>query len=89
MFNEFSTIKDLRAFQKKLYDVLHDFCEDREAYDEDVILGINPVTLNVKVDNRYIVPLGFESYELENLIIRNEPDEDTVYDLANKYIFVR
>ena len=89
MFDEFSTIKDLRAFEKKHYDALYDFYEDREVNDVDVILGINPVTLDVKVYNSYFVPLGYETYKHENLITRNEPDKDVVYDLANKYIFVR
>ncbi len=57
MFDEFSAIKDLRAFEKKLYDALYDFCEDHEVNAEDVILGINLVTLDAKVDNRYFVPL--------------------------------
>ena len=69
MFDKFSTIKDLRAFGKMLYDALYDFCEDRETYDEDVILGINTVTLDVKARNPYFVQLGYETYELENSLL--------------------
>ncbi|MBQ7690963.1 MAG: hypothetical protein IJT30_07235 [Muribaculaceae bacterium] len=89
MFDEFSTIHDLRAFENKIYNALYDYCNDRDGFDEDVILAINPVTLEVKVDNRYLLPLDYEMYEIDTLITRNEPDDDAVYDLANKYIFVR
>ena len=88
MFEEFSTIHDLRAFENKIYNALYDYCNDRESFDEDAILSINPVSLEVKVDNRYFVPLDYETYELENLITCNEPDEDAVYELANKFIFI-
>lgn len=65
MFDEFSTIKGLRAFEKKLYDALYDFCEDRKVNDVDVILGIYPVTLDVKVYNRYFVPSAMRRMSLK------------------------
>ena len=89
MFDEFSTIQDLRAFANKIYDALYDYCDDKDAYDEDVILGISPITLEVKLDNRYLLPRDFEMYEVDTLISRGEPDFFAINDLANKYIFVR
>ena len=89
MFDEFSSIQDLRAFENKIYDALYDYCEDREGYGEDAILAINPMTLEVKVDNRYFLSVSFETYEIEPLLLGSEPDVDAINDLANKYIFVR
>ena len=87
--DEFNTIQDLRAFDDKIFNALQDYCDDRKGYDEDAILAINPATLEVKVDNRYFIPLDWETYEIEPMLRGNEPDCDETNDLAHKYIFVR
>lgn len=87
--DEFNTIQDLRAFDNEIFNALQDYCDDREGYGEDAILAINPATLEVKVDNRYFIPIDWETYEIEPLLRGNEPDCDETNDLAHKYIFVR
>ena len=87
MFDEFSSIQGLRAFESKIYDALYEYCEDREGYDDDAILAIDHMTLEVKVDNCSFMPVSFETYEIERLLFGGEPDVDAINELANKYIF--
>lgn len=87
--DKFNTIQDLRAFDNEIFNALQDYCDDCDGYDEDAILAINPLTLEVKVDNRYFIPSNWETYEIEPLLRDSEPDCDETNDLAHKYIFVR
>lgn len=87
--DEFNTIQDLRAFDDKIFNALQDYCDDREGYDEDAILAINPATLEVKVDNRSMFPKNFDMYEVDTLLNGNEPDYDAIHDLTTNSIFVR
>ena len=89
MFDGFSTIQDLGAYENEIFNALQEYCDDREDYDKDVILAINPTTLSVKVDTRNMFPKNFDMYEVDTLLLGNEPDYDAIHDLATNYIFVR
>ena len=88
MYNEFSSIQDLMSFDNEIFDALQEYCDNREAYPDDVVLAIHPDTLEITIDSPEKVN-GFETYPIKNLLRGEEPDGDETNDIAHKYIFVR
>ena len=88
MYDEFSSIQDLRVFDNKIFDILQEYCDNRDAYPVDAVLAIHPQTLDITIDSPNLVD-GYETYAIKPLLRGNEPDGEETNDLATKYIFVR
>jgi len=87
MFDEFSTIQDLNAFENEIFNVLYKYCKNRDAYPNNAVLAINPMSLNILIDEPTHLS-GFENYEIEQIISNDEPDPIAINEIARRYIFV-
>lgn len=88
------SIQDLKAFEERIYDAIQEYLDNREAYSKDAVLGICNKTKEIVIDNKANINAKFDKYELSTLIRKNEqgsdePDGDSIYELACGYYFVR
>ena len=88
MYDEFSSIQDLRAFDDKIYEALQEYCDNRDAYPVDAVLAIHPQTLEILIDSPNLLK-GYEIYAIKPLLRGDEPDGEETNDIACNYIFVR
>ena len=85
--DEFDTIQEFEDFQYLIIKALKAYCLYRYDYSQEVVLGINPISLSVAIDKpRNLV--GYEIYPIDNYIAEGQPDVIAINELVKRYIFV-
>ncbi len=90
---KYDTIQELRAFDNDVFEAVQEFLDNRDGYQEDVVLSVNPKTHEICIDSPSNCN-GLDQYSITTLIRKaddgtDEPDCDATNELASKYFFVR
>ena len=90
---KYDTIQELRAFDNKVFEAVQEFIDNREGYQGNDVLAVNPKTYEICIDSPSNCD-GLDQYEINSLIRKaddgtEEPDCDATNELASKYFFVR
>lgn len=86
-------IQDLKRFEEQIFDVLHEYIDNKEDYPNDAVLIVSNSNHKVSIDSKDESPkcatYGIENYLRSDDAGDIEPDVDAVNELASKYFFVR
>ena len=91
-----ATIQDIQALESKIYDVVEEYLDNREAYFTPMlVVKREPDGLEVFIEDTDCIVEGdcdMEMYFMDSLVREgcdgNEPDIDRISDIANSWIFL-
>ena len=90
----FVDIRTFREFENIICDVVEEYINDIDNYDNTYYLVINSKTYNVAIENGNRINGDDEKFDLNKFVQRNENgalevDIDAVNEVANKFLFVK
>lgn len=90
----FVDIRTFREFENIIFDVVDEYINDIDNYDNTYCLVINSKTYNVAIENINRLNEDDEKYDLNTFVQRNENgvldvNIDAVENVAGKYLFVK
>ena len=90
-----SSIQEIRALEERIYDIVQDYVDGN--YNPDDVLAIGrrcgKITLKADAKDNIMAGKATEFYPLNELVRlgdngKTEPDNDTISDIANKWLFL-
>lgn len=88
-------IQDIHALEQCIYDIVQDYIDD--CYTADDVLAIskkgNKIVVTADAREKIVRNSTAETYPLKNLLRtgddgEQEPDNDTISDIANSWLFL-